>query len=161
MKEIEQKIIKIEELVRLLKVWRFKGDQIVFTNGCFDILHLGHAKYLAQARKLGNKLIVGLNADVSVKMLKGPERPINNEYARAFLLASLSCVDAVVLFEEDTPINLIQHIIPDILVKGGDYSPEQIVGKKIVEENGGNVVIIPFVDSFSTTETIERLKKSK
>lgn len=161
MKEIEQKIIKIDELARLLKVWRFKGDQIVFTNGCFDILHLGHAKYLAQARKFGNKLIVGLNADASVKRLKGPERPINNEYARAFLLASLSCVDAIVLFEEDTPINLIQHIVPDILVKGGDYSPEQIVGKKIVEDNGGKIVIIPFVASFSTTETIDRLKKSQ
>lgn len=161
MKEIEQKIIKIDELARLLKVWRFKGDQIVFTNGCFDILHLGHAKYLAQARKLGNKLIVGLNSDASVKRLKGPERPINNEYARAFLLASLSCVDAIVLFEEDTPINLFQHFVPDILVKGGDYSPEQIVGKKILEDNGGKIVIIPFVASFSTTETIDRLKKSQ
>lgn len=133
-------------------------QKLVFTNGCFDILHLGHVTYLAQARQLGDALVVGLNSDASVRRLKGPSRPVNDQNARAQLLAALECVDYVVVFEEDTPFNVITQVVPDVLVKGGDYSIDNIVGADFVMQNGGNVLTIPFVDGFSTTSIIENLK---
>ena len=134
------------------------GKKVVFTNGCFDILHLGHIDYLEKARSLGDALIVGLNSDDSVRRLKGSERPVNSEHARARLLAALSFVDAVCLFKEDTPGELIETILPDILVKGGDYTIETIVGAETVIQNGGKVETITLVDGFSTTGIIEKLK---
>lgn len=133
-------------------------QKLVFTNGCFDILHLGHVTYLAQARQLGDALVVGLNSDASVRRLKGPSRPVNDQNARAKVLAALECVDYVVFFEEDTPLNIITQVVPDVLVKGGDYSIDNIVGADFVMQNGGNVLTIPFVDGFSTTSIIENLK---
>lgn len=133
-------------------------QKVVFTNGCFDILHLGHITYLAQARQLGDALVVGLNSDASVRRLKGPSRPVNDQNARAQLLAALECVDYVVFFEEDTPLNIITQVVPDVLVKGGDYSIDNIVGADFVMQNGGKVLTIPFVNGFSTTSIIENLK---
>lgn len=137
---------------------RPKG-RIVFTNGCFDILHRGHAVYLAQARSLGDALVVGLNTDASVRRLKGPERPLNAQADRAFLLASLACVDAVILFDDDTPEHLIHQVVPDVLVKGGDYTIDKIVGADFVMQNGGLVTTIPFVDGYSTTNIIQKMSK--
>ncbi len=152
----KQKIIEPEQLNRLLSLWRFKNEKIVFTNGCFDILHRGHVEYLAQAASLGTRLIIGLNTDESVRRIKGPSRPINDEYSRALLLASLSFIDAVVFFNDDTPLTLIQQVLPQFLVKGADYKPEDIVGYTDVVNNGGQVVTITFVDGFSTTSIIEK-----
>jgi len=132
--------------------------KIVFTNGCFDILHCGHITYLAQARQLGDLLVVGLNSDASVKRLKGPQRPVNSQDARALVLAALEVVDYVVFFEEDTPYNIITKVQPDILVKGGDYRLENIVGADVVRARGGQVLTIPFVEGFSTSSIIENLK---
>ena len=134
------------------------GKSIVFTNGVFDILHPGHIFSLSQAAKEADFLIVGLNSDNSVKRLKGQQRPVNNQDSRALLLASLLMVDAVVIFEEDTPLELINSLRPDVLVKGGDYTIEQIVGAKEVISNGGRVVINPVIEGYSTTSTIEKLK---
>lgn len=136
-----------------------KNKKIVFTNGCFDILHIGHIRYLQEAAKLGDILIVGLNSDDSVKQLKGTERPINSELERAEMLCALDFVDYVVIFEENTPLKLIKTIEPDILVKGGDYNPNEVVGKKEVEARGGKLILIPFVEGKSTTKIIERIKK--
>lgn len=133
--------------------------KIVFTNGCFDILHRGHITYLAKARQLGDLLVVGLNSDASVRRLKGPQRPVNDEMARAQVLAALEVVDYVVLFEEDTPYNVIAKVKPDMLVKGGDYKIENIVGADFVQQRGGQVLTIPFVDGFSTTSIIDHLKR--
>lgn len=133
-------------------------QKIVFTNGCFDILHVGHIRYLQEAAKLGDVLIIGLNSDASVKRLKGSERPINNEAERAEMLSALGFVDYIAVFDEDTPQELIKVIQPDILVKGGDYSPNEVVGKKEVEERGGKLVLIPFVEGKSTTGIIEKIK---
>ncbi len=138
--------------------WRNSGDKIVFTNGCFDILHTGHLDYLEQAKLQGDRLVIGLNSDDSVKRLKGPERPLNNNDSRSRALAALSFVDAVVFFSEDTPYELISTVKPDILVKGGDYLADKIVGSDIVKENGGEVRTIPFTEGFSTTSFIERIK---
>ena len=138
--------------------WRFLGKTIVFTNGVFDILHPGHIFSLAQAAKEADYLIVGLNSDESVKRLKGKDRPVNNQDARALILASLMMVDAVVIFDEDTPLELINAIKPDVLAKGGDYTIEQIVGAKETIQNGGRVVINPIVGGFSTSEVIKKLK---
>ena len=143
------------------------NDPIVFTNGCFDILHTGHVSYLAQARDMGKRLVVGVNTDASVSKLKGPDRPINRENDRALLLASLQVVDLIVLFGDETPIDLIKKIEPDVLVKGGDYSatsadpsdPKYIVGSNEVRAKGGKVETITFVDGFSTTGIIEKMKK--
>jgi rfaE bifunctional protein nucleotidyltransferase chain/domain len=140
-------------------MWRSLGKKIVFTNGCFDILHHGHLDYLAKAADLGNILIIGVNTDSSVKRLKGNDRPLTGEQDRAFQLASLLCVDAVVLFDEDTPEELIKTVNPHILAKGGDYTPEQIAGAQHVKANGGKVEIIPFVDGYSTSSLIDRIKK--
>lgn len=139
---------------------RPRTGTLVFTNGCFDLLHRGHVEYLYAARALGDALIVGLNTDESVTRLKGPGRPVTTEEDRAVVLAGLGCVDAVTLFEEDTPRELISVLLPDVLVKGGDYLPDQVVGKTDVEAAGGRVVIIPFLQGRSTTETLQRIAKS-
>lgn len=133
-------------------------QKIVFTNGCFDVLHFGHAHYLLEAKKMGDLLVIGLNNDASVRRLKGPARPVNGERERAFVLASLACVDYVTLFEEDTPEELIKTVRPDVLVKGGDYLPDQIAGADFVRQNGGVVTTIPFVKGYSSTHIIEQLK---
>lgn len=159
MKQIEQiqnKIVSREQLVERLKS---RGDQrVVFTNGCFDLVHRGHVDYLSRARDLGDLLILGLNSDSSVRRLKGPSRPIVDEKSRALLLAAFQFIDYVVLFEEDTPYELIKAAQPDILVKGGDYKPEDIVGYDIVKQRGGEVVTIDFVPGFSTTNIVEKLQ---
>ena len=136
------------------------GKSISFTNGCFDILHAGHIASLSEAAKEGDILIVGVNTDASTKRLKGSERPVNNENSRALLLASLEIVDAVILFEEDTPLELIKTIMPDVIVKGGDYTMDKMIGAKEVIGNGGRVVINPLVEGFSTTSIIEIIKKN-
>ena len=136
------------------------GDWVVFTNGCFDLLHRGHVTYLSQARDLG-RLVVGLNSDASVRRLKGPQRPLVDEQSRALLLASLQCVDYVTIFNEDTPYELIKAVLPDVLVKGGDYQPENIVGADIVRSHGGQVRTIPLVEGFSTTRLAKKLQQSK
>ena len=133
-------------------------QKIVFTNGCFDVLHYGHVRYLLEAKKLGDILVVGLNSDESVRRLKGPTRPVNGEKERAFVLAALTCIDYVVIFGEDTPKELIETVMPDVLVKGGDYDLSNIVGADFVTRNGGTVTTIPFVEGFSSTHIIEQLK---
>ena len=155
---IKNKILTLDTLKQKCNIWRGAQRKIVFTNGCFDILHYGHLALLAKAADMGNVLIVGLNTDESVQKLKGPERPINKEQDRAFQMASLLCVDAVCLFSEDTPENLIETIRPDVLVKGGDYTIDRIVGANFVQSYGGLVEIIPFVKGYSTTSLIERIK---
>ncbi|HEX4372771.1 MAG TPA: D-glycero-beta-D-manno-heptose 1-phosphate adenylyltransferase [Puia sp.] len=156
---IQQKIFTLPELEKQINRWRLMKKTISFTNGCFDILHEGHIFSLSQAAAEADFLIVGVNADASVKKLKGENRPINNEQSRAFLLASLLMVDAVVIFEEDTPLNLINAILPDVLVKGGDYSIDEIVGAKEVIANDGKVVINPILQGFSTTTLLEKIHK--
>lgn len=158
-KKLSDKIVSKEKLNTLLHEWNKRSQQIVFTNGCFDILHRGHVEYLCHARDLGDKLILGLNTDSSVKRLgKSPERPINSEETRAIILAALECVDAIILFDEDTPYDLIHFVQPDILVKGNDYKAEDIVGYDIVTAKGGKVITIQLVDGFSTTKLIEKMK---
>jgi len=138
--------------------WRAQGKRIVFTNGCFDLLHPGHIDYLEKARALGDVLIVGLNDDDSIRRLKGASRPINPLSDRARMLSALRPVDMVVSFPEDTPLKLIQSLMPDVLVKGGDYKPDDIIGARDVRMNGGEVVVMPFVDGHSTSSLIERIK---
>ena len=156
---ISQKIISSPEIARKVEQWKFLGKKIAFTNGVFDILHSGHIFSLSHAAKEADYLIVGLNADASVKKLKGEDRPVNKQDARALVLASLLIVDAVVIFEEDTPLELIRLIMPDVLVKGGDYTLEQIVGAKEVSANGGRVVINPIQQGVSTTGLISQIRK--
>jgi D-glycero-beta-D-manno-heptose 1-phosphate adenylyltransferase len=153
---ILNKIVSQEELEKRLAQWRVLSKTVVFTNGCFDLLHAGHIQSLTQAANEGDYLVVGLNSDASVKKLKGENRPVNNEQSRAQVLASLSMVDAVVIFIEDTPLELIKRIMPDVLVKGGDYKPEEIAGAKEVIANGGKVVINPILQGFSTTSIINK-----
>lgn len=157
---IPHKIFNDAELQQQLKRWRLQNKKIVFTNGVFDILHEGHIASLSEAAAFGHILIVGVNADESVKRLKGESRPLNNEHSRALLLAALIMTDAIIIFNEDTPLNLINSVQPDTLVKGGDYTLEQIVGAKEVLANGGEVKIIPLVEGFSTTGIIEKMKGS-
>lgn len=157
---VPRKIYTLPNLLKDVKEWRINNKTISFTNGCFDILHEGHIASLSQAASEGDYLIVGLNSNASVKRLKGPTRPVNNEHSRALLLASLLIVDAVVIFEEDTPLELVKAIMPDVMVKGGDYTVDQIEGAKEVIANGGRVVINPIVEGFSTTSIIEQLKRS-
>ncbi|WP_343030503.1 D-glycero-beta-D-manno-heptose 1-phosphate adenylyltransferase [Fulvivirga aurantia] len=140
--------------------WQKEGEKVVFTNGCFDILHLGHIDYLEKASQLGQRLVVALNTDNSVAKLKGPERPLNKEYARGRMLAALQFVDAVTYFSEDTPFNLIKSLKPDILVKGSDYLTENIVGADIVIANGGSVETIDLVEGYSTTSLIDKIKNT-
>jgi len=155
--QIQQKIHTSETLLQTLAQWRSAGQRIVFTNGCFDLLHYGHLHYLAQARDLADRLVVGLNSAASVRRLKGPNRPINDELTRTHLLAALQMVDAVVVFEGDTPIELIKIVQPDILVKGGDWEPEQIVGSEFVLAQGGQVLSLPFVEGYSTTNIEQKI----
>lgn len=157
---IPHKIFTLGELKLQLNRWRLLNKKIVFTNGVFDILHEGHIASLSEAAAYGHILIVALNTDASVKRLKGNSRPVNSENSRALLMASLVMVDAVVLFEEDTPLNLITAILPDVLVKGGDYTIEQIAGAKEVIAHGGEVKINPILEGFSTTGIIDRMKNT-
>jgi D-glycero-beta-D-manno-heptose 1-phosphate adenylyltransferase len=143
---------------RMLTIWQFQGRKIVFTNGCFDILHLGHIDYLSKAKDLGDLLVIGLNTDLSVSKIKGKNRPIQDEISRAMVLASLGFVDVVVFFGEETPYNLIKTIQPDILVKGADYKPEDIVGYDIVTNKGGKVVTIEFLEGYSTTAIEKKIQ---
>ncbi len=145
------------ELSRLLAFWQFKDKKVVFTNGCFDIIHRGHIEYLLKAASLGDVLIIGLNTDQSVKKLKGPNRPINDEHSRAIVLASLQFVHAVVLFNQETPLELIKVVKPHVLVKGGDYKQHEIVGSDFVLSYNGTVEIIPFVEGYSTTNIIQEI----
>lgn len=154
---IKSKILQGEEFERKLTYWRFKEYKIVFTNGCFDILHAGHVEYLSKAASEGNILVIGLNSDDSVRRLKGSHRPINNQQARAILLASLGFVDAVVLFDEDTPYKLIKTVQPDILIKGSDYKPEEIVGYDILTAKGGLVKTVDLVEGYSTTSIEQKI----
>lgn len=157
---IQHKIFTLSNLLKQIAAWKVLGKTIAFTNGCFDILHEGHIYSLSQAAVEADILIIGVNSDASVKRLKGPDRPINNEVSRSIVLSNLAVVDAVVIFEEDTPLQVIEAIMPDVIVKGGDYTIEQIVGAKEVMQNGGRVVINELVDGFSTTGIIAHIKKS-
>ena len=164
---IKSKIVSLEDAERRVAMYHLKNEKVVFTNGCFDILHLGHVNYLAEAASLGNRLIVGINSDRSVKALnKAPNRPINNELARIQIIAALGFVDLVVIFDDETPLELIRALEPDVLVKGGDYdanelnssSKKYIVGSDIVRKKGGSVVTINLVEGYSTTAIIEKSK---
>jgi len=159
MLETKDKIVNWEQLKGLVQIWHNQNFKIVFTNGCFDILHLGHVDYLEKARQKGDKLIIGLNSDSSVRSIKGESRPIVNEISRSRLLAALQFVDAVTLFDEQTPNELIKYIVPDILVKGNDYNISNIVGADTVLQNGGKVETVELVEGFSTTNIIEKIKK--
>ena len=158
-KTLVNKITDLPSLQKQVKNWQGEGKKVVFTNGVFDLLHIGHITYLAKAAELGDKLIIGLNADSSVKRIKGESRPVNDQSSRAAILAALFFVDAIVVFEEDTPLNLISTLLPDILVKGADYSVENIVGAKEVIANGGEGTTINFVEGYSSTSIIERIRK--
>jgi len=153
-------VINRDEIVKKCDDLRKNGKTIAFTNGCFDIIHAGHIQYLADAKKLGDVLIIGLNSDDSVRRLKGNSRPLNDQTARAAVLSALKSVDYVTIFEEDTPYELIKALKPDILVKGGDYNHDNIVGADIVEESGGKVVVIPFLTGYSTSSLIEKIRKN-
>lgn len=164
---LQSKIVDHDAALKRINVWKMKEDKIVFTNGCFDILHTGHVTYLAEAAQLGNRLVVALNTDASVKRQgKGDDRPVNDEDARSTVLAALGHVDMVIFFDDDTPIELIQYLKPDVLVKGADYDPNEtdptskkyIVGSDVVQSYGGEVAAIPLVEGFSTTSTIEKLR---
>ena len=156
---MNSKIFTLEKLLQQITVWRMQNKTIAFTNGVFDILHEGHIAVLSEAASFGDVLIVGINSDDSVKKLKGESRPINNEHSRALIIASLIMVDYVIIFNEETPLELIKIIKPDVLVKGGDYKPETIVGSKEVLDAGGSIEIIPVREGFSTTEIIKKISK--
>lgn len=157
--QLKTKTILKEDALRKLNGLRLKGKKIIFTNGCFDILHPGHVDYLTQARDLGDYMILGLNTDNSVKKLnKAPGRPVNDETSRARVLSALACIDAIIFFDEETPYELIKFLQPDILVKGNDYKAEEVVGYDVVKARGGEVITIPLLEGFSTTKLIERLK---
>lgn len=156
--QLKNKLVAREEALQRITLLREQGKKVVFTNGCFDILHPGHVDYLSQARDLGDFLIVGLNTDNSVKRQnKAPNRPVNNEQARGMVLAGLASIDALVLFDETTPYELISLLKPDVLVKGDDYAVEKIIGYNVVMANGGKVVTIPFLEGYSTTRLIARI----
>lgn len=152
-----QKIKTIKELKDISEKLRNQNKKVITTNGVFDILHIGHIRYLKEAKKLGDVLIVGINSDSSVKRIKGPERPLNNEKDRAEALAALKCVDFVTIFNEETPIKILEQIKPNIHVKGGDYNINQIIEKDIVEKNNGKIVLIPEVKGYSTTDLINKI----
>jgi len=150
-------VVSQQELVSLRSKWKREQKKVVFTNGVFDILHRGHVEYLSSARLLGDILIVGVNSDASVKRIKGPLRPIVMEGDRAFIISRIACVDAVCLFDEDTPLNLISAVVPDILVKGADYAMEDIVGRDVVEKAGGKVQTLEFIPDRSTTNIVDTI----
>jgi D-beta-D-heptose 7-phosphate kinase/D-beta-D-heptose 1-phosphate adenosyltransferase len=154
------KVLSHEELLRVRARLRAEGRGLVFTNGCFDILHVGHVRYLAEARRLGDALLVAINSDRSVRALKGPNRPVMSEAERAEILAALSSVDFVTVFDEESPRTLIAEVLPDVLVKGGDYRLDEIHGREEVERAGGRVLSLPFVEGASTTGIIDRIKGS-
>ncbi|HXE75675.1 MAG TPA: D-glycero-beta-D-manno-heptose 1-phosphate adenylyltransferase [Candidatus Xenobia bacterium] len=154
-----EKILSRDALIIRRRQWKDNGKRVVFTNGCFDLLHVGHVRLLQQARAEGDALVVGLNSDASVQRLKGAGRPLVAQADRAELLAALECVDAVTIFEEDTPRELIAAVLPDVLVKGGDWAADRIVGREEVEANGGKVVVVPYVEGHSTSALIEKLRK--
>ncbi|MEM8892722.1 MAG: D-glycero-beta-D-manno-heptose 1-phosphate adenylyltransferase [Bacteroidota bacterium] len=154
-----QKIHSLPDLLRKLNTWRIKGDKIVFSNGCFDLIHMGHVQYLEAARNLGDRLVLGLNSDSSVRMLKGDSRPIVDENARAGVLAGLTAIDAICIFSEETPAELIEAVHPDILVKGGDYQISEIVGADFVMANGGEVKRIDFLPGHSTSAIVKKIKE--
>jgi D-beta-D-heptose 7-phosphate kinase/D-beta-D-heptose 1-phosphate adenosyltransferase len=160
LENIVNKIKTLGEVIEIVKQLKNSDKKVAFTNGCFDILHPGHISSLSQAAATADFLIVGLNSDLSVKRLKGEGRPINDQDSRALMLAALSMVDAIVVFEEDTPLELIKQVLPDVLVKGGDYTEDQIAGAREVKEAGGKVVINPIVDGFSTTFLIQKLRSN-
>ena len=160
LKDINSKIYNLDTLTTQVEQWKKSGNKIVFTNGCFDIIHRGHIEVLASTADLGNKLIIGLNSDQSITNIKGEGRPIIDEQSRAILLAALSFVDAIILFSQDTPLKLIGALLPDVLAKGGDYEIENIVGHEIVQQNGGKVKLIPFIDGYSSTSIIKKIKNS-
>ena len=155
---IQNKLYALPDLKRQIEKWKSAGDKIVFTNGCFDILHKGHIEVLVKTSSLGDRLIIGLNSDSSIKNLKGKNRPIIGEDSRSLLLASLQFVDAVVLFSEETPFKLISEIVPDILAKGGDYKIKEIIGYDVVQQNGGEVITIPLTEGFSSSNIIDKLQ---
>tara|TARA_B100000795_G_scaffold101107_1_gene74342 strand:- start:2394 stop:2885 length:492 start_codon:yes stop_codon:yes gene_type:complete len=155
--KLQTKVYTTNTLKSQLTEWRKNDQKIVFTNGCFDLLHLGHVDYLAKARDLGHKLIIGLNTDASVSRIKGPSRPVKDQNSRAIILAAMQFVDAVIFFDEETPINLITWVQPDVLVKGGDYTLEGIVGHEIVLAKGGEVKTIPFVEGYSSSKLIAKI----
>lgn len=157
-KTLLSKISDLPKLQASISNWKKEGKKIVFTNGVFDLLHIGHITYMAKAAELGDKLVIGLNSDSSVKRIKGEDRPVNDQNSRAALLAALFFVDAIVVFEEDTPINVITTLMPDILVKGADYSIENIVGAKEVIADGGEVKTINFVEGYSSTSIIQKIR---
>jgi rfaE bifunctional protein nucleotidyltransferase chain/domain len=157
---IKDKIVSKDQLKWVLVNWKFKGEKIVFTNGCFDILHQGHVDYLSKASDKGSRLIVAVNSDTSLRKLnKGENRPLQDEYSRALIIASLQFVSRVIIFDEDTPFELISYIKPNVLVKGSDYSIEQIVGHDVVLKSGGTVDTIDFLDGYSTSKIVEKAKK--
>jgi D-glycero-beta-D-manno-heptose 1-phosphate adenylyltransferase len=158
---IKAKITDWEEAARRVSRWKKAGERVVFTNGCFDLLHYGHLCYLAQARGLGSRLVIGLNAAGSVRRLKGPDRPINDEPTRELQMAALQFVDLVVSFEQDTPLALIQRLLPDVLVKGGDYTIDEIVGANIVQQNGGQVRVLPYIQGYSTTAIEQKIRNKE
>ncbi|MFN3874994.1 MAG: D-glycero-beta-D-manno-heptose 1-phosphate adenylyltransferase [Flavobacteriales bacterium] len=156
----DRRVVDLTQLLRLRNIWRMKGDRIVFTNGCFDILHRGHVEYLQEAAVLGDRLVIGLNSDASVRRQgKGGDRPFNDEQARAKVLAALRGVDAVVIFEEDTPKELIRALEPDVLVKGGDWPEDRIVGADVVRARGGEVRSLKLVEGYSTTALVDRIRR--
>lgn len=156
--QLKEKIVSQNQALKELKTWREKNKKIVFTNGCFDIIHPGHIDYLSQARDLGDILVLGLNTDQSVRRLnKGSNRPINDERTRAYVLAGLASVDLIVFFDEQTPYNLIKLLQPNVLVKGKDYEVEKIIGFDILKENGGEVITIPFLNGYSTSSLIKKI----
>ena len=157
LKVLQNKICTRDRIPHLRNTWSLLNKKVVFTNGCFDIMHAGHISYLSQARDLGDILVLGLNSDASVGRLKGPNRPIIDENNRALMLAALHVIDLVVLFEEDTPMELLEVVRPDILVKGGDYTIDTIVGADFVQSYGGHVQALPFVEGFSTSNIIEKI----
>jgi len=156
---MKQKIRTRRGLLKIIKDLKAKGKRIVFTNGCFDLLHIGHVRYLEKAKALGDVLVVGVNSDSSVRKLKGPQRPILSEEDRAGILSSLGCVDYITVFSEIDPLELITSLRPDVLVKGGDWKKEQTVGKEVVERSGGEVIILPFVKGASTSNLIQTILK--
>ncbi|ANI88348.1 D-beta-D-heptose 1-phosphate adenosyltransferase [Arachidicoccus ginsenosidimutans] len=152
------KIYSLQQLQQLVETWKLRSQTFAFTNGCFDVLHAGHILSLNEAAKTADYLVVAINSDSSVKRLKGENRPVNNEQDRALLLANLIQVDAVVIFDEDTPLNVIKTLLPDVLIKGGDYTIDQIAGAKEVQANGGKIVINPILKGYSSSKTIEKIK---
>ena len=160
LKDNKQKLLERDALLTLVQQWKKEGKRIVFTNGCFDLLHPGHVDYLAKASSLGDKLIVALNTDASVQRLKGPSRPIQNQEARAFILSNFSFISALTFFGEETPIDLITSIQPDILVKGADYNLDGVVGANEVIFHGGSVVLLPYLEGYSTSAMEKKIKGS-